>query len=250
VTVTVSMPYYGCPELVERAVASVLRQTHHDVHLVIVGDGEEPPVRTRDSRVDVITLPVNRGAYFAHQLVLRASSDDWWAPHDADDWTDPEHIERLMAARRGETAVVSGSIWFHDRSGRTKHHVATYWVGLYGRERLLSFGGFNPAERVGQDSLTLHMLRLSGTVSRTKVPTYHRVKRNGSLTTAPATNMQSAYRKAVRQRNRRVVRICQSMPDLAAVRRYRERIVPQEIRDDLDEQGGRLRAVIGSPVAA
>lgn len=244
------MPFYGVPELVERAARSVLSQTVRDVHLVVVGDGQEPPLRIRDTRLDVVTLPANHGAYFVHQAVLLASQDDWWAPVDADDWIEPDHLERLMAARQGKTAVVTGAIWFHQRGGKVTRNAATYWTGLYGRDRLLSFGGFNPAERVGQDSLTLHMLRRSGTVGRTNHPTYHRMKREGSLTTAKATNMQSPYRRAVRARNRMVVRVCAGLPDLAAVRRYREGLVPRSIRDALDEEVGRLRSVLGAPVAA
>jgi hypothetical protein len=248
-TICVSMPYYGVPDLVERAVRSVLAQTERDIHLVVVGDGEEPPLRRiRDTRLDVFTMRTNRGAYFCHQLVLNASPHEWWSPHDADDWTERDHLERLRS-KRG-TAIVSGAIWFHTREGVKKHHVATYWIGLYARERLLSFGGFNPSVRVGQDSLTLHMLRLSGSVARTSVPTYHRVKREGSLTTDPLTNMQSTYRRSVRSQNRRIVAACKGLPDLAAVRRYREGLVPLDVREAMDEEVGRLRAVIGSPAAA
>jgi glycosyltransferase involved in cell wall biosynthesis len=250
-TVCVSMPYYGVPELVERAVRSALAQTVHDLHLVVVGDGEEPPLgRIRDTRLDVFTTHANHGAYFAHQLVLLASPHEWWAPVDADDWIERDHLARLASKRNGGSAVVSGAIWFHARSGTTKHHIATYWTGLYGRQRLLSFGGFNPAERVGQDSLTLHLLRLSGSVSRTTYPTYHRVKRAGSLTTDPATALRSPYRRAVRARNRRVVAACKRLPDLGAMRRYRESLVPPDVRAALDEEVGRLRALIGSPAAA
>ena len=247
--ITVSMPFYGCHAWLRRSVDAILGQSYRDIHLVIVGDGQQPPIRgIHDSRLDVHTLNANHGAYFCHQLVLLASPHEWWSPHDADDWTDPDHLERL-AAKRG-SATVSGSIWFHDRQGHVNRHDATYWIGLYGRERLLSFGGFNPAERVGQDSLTLHMLRLSGKVARTHVPTYHRVKRNGSLTTDPRTGMRSTYRRGVRERNRHVVRQCKALSDLAAVRAYRARLVPRSVREALDEEVGRLRAVIGSPVAA
>jgi glycosyltransferase involved in cell wall biosynthesis len=243
------MPFYGVPDLVERAVRSVLAQTERDIHLVVVGDGEEPPLRRiRDTRLDVFTMRTNRGAYFAHQLTLLASPHEWWSPHDADDWSDRDHLARLVA--KGKPAVVSGAIWFHTTAGTKQHHVATYWIGLYARERLLSFGGFNPSIRVAQDSLTLHMLRLSGSVARQTVPTYHRVKRNGSLTTAPATNFKSAYRKSVREQNRRVIGACKRLPDLAAVRRYREGLVPLDVREAMDEEVGRLRAVIGSPAAA
>lgn len=248
-TITVSMPFYGAPELVERAVRSVLAQTHRDLHLIVVGDGQEPPLgRIRDSRLDVHTLRENHGAYFAHQLVLLANPHAWWSPHDADDWTDHDHLERL-AAKRG-TATVAGAIWFHDRTGTVRRHEATYWIGLYGTERLRSFGGFNAGERVGQDSLTLHMLRLSGAVNRATVPTYHRMKREGSLTTAQATGLRSPYRQAVRSRNRNIVRVCKSLPDLAAVRAYRERLMPKAVREAMGEEVERLSERMGRCVAA
>lgn len=239
-TITVSMPYFGTPDLVDRAVRSVLGQTHRNIHLVVVGDGEEPPLgHIRDSRLSVYTLPENHGAYFCHQLTLMATPHAQWSPHDSDDWSDPEHLERLAA--KGGTATVSGAIWFHDRRGVVRHHKATYWIGLYGTKRLRSFGGFNPAERVGQDSLTLHMLRLSGKVARVTEPTYHRVKRIGSLTTAAETGMRSVLRKDVRARNRKIVRYCQLEKNLAGVRAYRSGLVPASVLLSLGEEAIRLR---------
>jgi glycosyltransferase involved in cell wall biosynthesis len=66
VTVLVSIPYWRTPELVEKAVRSVLKQTHRDLVCVVVGDGDEPPLsKVRDSRLVVHSYSTNRGAYFA-----------------------------------------------------------------------------------------------------------------------------------------------------------------------------------------
>lgn len=255
-TITVAMPYWGAPDYVRRAVRSVLAQTVADVRLVVIGDGEEPPLDgLGTSRLEVYTLPANRGTYFAHQLILSATPDPWYAPVDADDWVDPEHLEQLVAV--GRDAVSTGSVWWHAGAGRTVYRgkpdrPASFHVGLFATERLRAIGGYNPAERLGQDTVLLRLLARNGGVHRhaPDVPTYHRVKRPGSLTTRPDTGHRSQARIAMKRRNRSLFSQLAQFSTTDDIRFYRGTIVPPAIRDELAIHVERLAARLGQAVAA
>lgn len=248
-TVLVAMTYFGVPELVERAVRSVLDSRHRDLHLLVIGDGQGPPLAgIRDDRLDVYTLPENRGTFFGHQLALRANPHRWHALVDADDWIDEDHLSRLMAiAKTGATAISAPAVrWHHGDDPEGTVHVGSYIVGMFRRWRLTEIGGFNPAERMGQDTLTLRLLRLVGRVAEGSVdePTYHRLRRPDSLTTAPETRIGSVERNAMRVRNRAVFTTCQRLRSAAAIAAYRTSIVPPRTADELAEHVERLRAAI------
>ena len=231
-TITVGMPYYGCPDLVEKAVRSVLAQSVTDLVCVVIGDGEEPPLANiNDSRVVLYCLPENHGAYFCQQLILRSTPTAWYAPHAADDWSDPDHLEKLI---QFGTDVATGAVWYHNGDmTRVMHKL--YEVGLYRVGRLLDVGGYNPAERIGQDSLTLRLMRLIAPMPATRVPTYHRVQRAGSLSTHPETKRGSHARNEMKARNRRILDRCEKLRTPDKIRAYRASIVPPETAYALNE---------------
>jgi glycosyltransferase involved in cell wall biosynthesis len=247
VTITVAMPYWGCPDLVERAVRCVLGQTYRDLVLVVIGDGEDPPLRNiRDSRLEVYRLPENRGVYFGLELVLEASPHKWYGPHAADDTSDPTHYETLgrVAEEQASEAVIADAVWWGEGFDHVRHS-SGYEVGVFTRSRLMAFGAYNPAERVAQDTLLLRLLKLTGRVAAEGVPTYHRIKRPYSLTTTLATGLRSPYRNAVKQRNHAVYYRCKRLRKIDAMRAYRARLVPESIRDELAEHVERLSARLG-----
>jgi glycosyltransferase involved in cell wall biosynthesis len=251
-TITVAMPYWGCPDLVERAVRCVLAQTYRDLMLVVIGDGENPPLRNvRDSRLEVYRLPENRGAYFGLQLVLEASPHKWYGPHAADDTSDPEHYEVLgrRAQAAASEAVIADAVWWGEGRDVVRRS-SGYEVGVYTRRRLLAFGGYNPAERIAQDTLLIKLLKITGRLAAEGEPTYHRIKRPGSLTRDPATGLVSPYRAEVKARNRSIYYASKRLRNPRAIRDYRAGLVPAEIRAELDVHVDRLRSRLGTEVAA
>jgi glycosyltransferase involved in cell wall biosynthesis len=247
-TILVAIPYFGCPELVERAVRSILAQSYRDLHLVVIGDGDTPPLAgILDSRLEVYVLPENRGPYFAQQVALLASPHALYAPHAADDWSDPDHLERLLAVA-GE-AVITGAVWWH-QGDTVKIHEASYEVGLFATSRLLALGGHNPAERMGQDTLLIRLLRMTGETRATHYPTYHRVKRPGSLMTAPLTRPGSALRNEMRARNRVIYARAGALGSIDAIRRMRQELVPPTIAAEVDEHAARLSTRLGQKAVA
>jgi glycosyltransferase involved in cell wall biosynthesis len=242
-TVTVAVPYYGVPDLIGRAVSSILAQTHADLRLLVIGDGQSPPIHASDSRLELYVLPENRGTYFALQLALLASPDSWHAPHGADDWTDPTHLETLMALNRD--AVALGTAWVHSPEPKLTSIGREGWhVGVYSSERLMAIGGYDPSARLSQDTLVLHLLDATGGYLRHKSadPTYHVWRHPGSLTTSKTTGMQSLARGKARGRNMQIEAKCRRLRTLPKIRTFRERLVPQRIHDELQEHVSRLRA--------
>jgi hypothetical protein len=154
---------------------------------------------------------------------------------------DPDHIERLAAYK---TEVATGVVWFHSGSKKPKVLHKLYEVGLFRTARLREVGGYNPAERLGQDSLTMRMLRITGGLKASTHPTYHRVNRANSLCTSPNTKKGSPARNEMRVRNRAVLARCERLETAERIRAYRETLIPTEIRDELGEHNERLRELL------
>lgn len=269
-TVLVAIPYWGTPQYVERAVRSVLAQTHRDLVCVVIGDGEEPPLPPiADDRLIVYSYPANRGAYFAQDVAIWSSPFEWYAPVASDDWLDPDHIERLVAHRAD---MCTGAVWAHGEGElycgpESNGHAACrgrlvsrhpFEVGLYRTERYREIGAHNPGERIGQDSLTLRVMRMVAPVGATEIPTYNRLFRPGSLCTSPETRKGSPARTAMRQRNRAIVAHCELVARTAQRRRvraariraYRDSLAPASLRAELAERVEGLRTRLGQAVAA
>lgn len=207
------MPYWGCPELVEQAARSILEQTHRDLRLVVIGDGENPPLTVTDSRLTVYTLPENRGTYFAQAVALAACDSEWFSIHAADDWSEPDRFARLLARGEGVDAVFGGSVQHQGRhvtlrpakfelGGDRPRHVGSVATGIYRTQAVKALGWWsNPEFRVGYDSMMVNLvLRHLRWVHVPAEFGYHRVIRADSLTRSPRTGLNSRYRRQASQR--------------------------------------------------
>lgn len=213
-TVMVCVPYYGTPDLVEKAVRSVLAQTHRDLVCVVIGDGEEPPLsQITDPRLVVYTTPENRGTYFATAVALAACDTEWFSIHASDDWSEPDHIERLVAASDGVDIVFGGSVEHHgrhaklrpvhfDRAGLRPRHVASIATGIFRTAKVQAFGWWShPEFRIGYDSMMVNLaLRVLPWRHVAGEYGYHRVIRENSLTRNPETGLHSKVRRKASNR--------------------------------------------------
>jgi glycosyltransferase involved in cell wall biosynthesis len=101
--VSVVIPTLGRPDLVQRAVASVLGQTMADLELIVVVDGDDPPTLAAlsgigDPRLTVIANAVSRGAAGARNAGAAAARDD-------DVWL-AEKLARQMAFAQGRAPAL------------------------------------------------------------------------------------------------------------------------------------------------
>src|SRR5947208_16048547 len=107
------------PHFLERALTSVLGQTHRDFELVLVNDGgarepiEEIVGHAADPRVHVLHNPDSAGMVAATNRALAESESTYVAVHDDDDTWAPTFLERTTA--RLATTAAMGLVTTTDR---------------------------------------------------------------------------------------------------------------------------------------
>ena len=136
--VTVCIPTYDRVELLtERALPSVLAQTHRRLEVLVVGDGSPPHVAEAvaaidDDRLRFVNLTHRHATTDAdrHWLVGSVSARNagyahagghWIVDFDDDDEMRPQAVERVLAmAREQRLEVVYGKLAAHFADGRTE----------------------------------------------------------------------------------------------------------------------------------
>ncbi len=115
--VSVIIPAYNAGEYIERAMKSVLGQTHSELELIVVDDGSTDGttetasrLARSDARAHVIRMP-NSGPAMARNRGMEAISADadYVMFVDADDYIAPDAVEyALTAAAKGAELVLMG----------------------------------------------------------------------------------------------------------------------------------------------
>lgn len=247
-TVLVALPYFDAEPYLDRAVRSILAQTERDFVLLVVGDGQKPPIAFTHDRLVVHTFPTHHGAPFVQQAMLLGSPFAKYAPFGSDDWADPDHLELMLSY--GAPNVCAGAVWWHNDPAAPPVRVrrANYEVGVLDTALLRRIGGYGAQEPFGQDNLLLYLAtRTVGLVASDR-PTYHRLRRPGSLTTRPETGLRSPLREAVRRRNWKVARRCYALGfrNHEAIRAYRESLIPGDLRSELVDRAGEIGRLLGT----
>jgi GT2 family glycosyltransferase len=128
--VTVVIPAYRRPEMVERAVRSVLEQTRPPHEVIVVDDasGDDTGDRAAGLGARVITHQQNLGEGPARNTGLEAATQDWVALLDSDDEWLPPHLEALWESRDGHVLV--GTAVLGTSEDPRDHHVHG-WTGRH-----------------------------------------------------------------------------------------------------------------------
>lgn len=253
-SVTVGIPFYGDASYLRRCLDSLIKQTHDDFRILVVADGAEVGTLPADSRIDVCQLAENKGAYFARAVALSATTDDYHAVIDADDWVEPHWLETLLAR---DADVVQHGCRFVERDGHAAYvkpwrnarkpinsqllHFTSH-TGLYRTERLREVGGYNPAFRVGYDSLMCMFIRLTGEVDIVDEPLYHRFQHMKSLCNAKETRIRGPYRLE----NRKILleayrKAYAKRSSVDAIREIALSLAPAHLWDEVEDYAKRVR---------
>ncbi|WP_411360695.1 glycosyltransferase [Pseudidiomarina sp. YC-516-91] len=162
--ISVYMPTHNRGPLLNRAIDSVLAQTHADLELLIVDDGSSDGTwqvleayMQRDARVRAFRHDTPKGACAARNRALQEARGDFVTGLDDDDTFVPERLELLLKHYDPAYAFIcSGYYWVEQkRTNRTmcddlvitlakqldSNH-ATNQVFVE-RERMLAIGGFD-----------------------------------------------------------------------------------------------------------
>jgi glycosyltransferase involved in cell wall biosynthesis len=113
--VTICVPYFRGRRFIRRAVESLLSQTHRQIVIIVVNDGDpDDPwgllASMDDPRLVRFDLKRNHnGPYFANAVVANATRSPWFLVQEQDDWSEPDRVACLLAAgeRSGADFVVS-----------------------------------------------------------------------------------------------------------------------------------------------
>lgn len=118
---------YENEDTVARAVASVLAQTERDLELIVIDDGSRDGSAAAaqeaigsDPRGRVMRLERNLGIARSLNAGLEAAAAPFVAIQDADDFSDPQRLERELAAiaSQPDVAVVGSRMREVDEQGR------------------------------------------------------------------------------------------------------------------------------------
>jgi glycosyltransferase involved in cell wall biosynthesis len=179
--VSVVIPAYRRPDMVERAVRSVLRQSRPPDEVIVVDDasGDETGARAEALGARVITHEQNLGEGAARNTGIEAARHDWVALLDCDDEWLPAHLATLWEQRDGHALV--GTAVLATRSGSNEHRVFG-WTGrrlreitgpaevtvpentfppsavMLSRDAALAAGGFRDLERAADLDLWVRLL--------------------------------------------------------------------------------------------
>jgi glycosyltransferase involved in cell wall biosynthesis len=217
-------------------VVSLLAQTHHDVAVVVVNDGDpEPPWDVlsdiQDRRLVRFSLTANRGPYFATDVVLKAATTPYFLIQDADDWSDPRRLEFLLNAlerEHSDLAVSAAPQFVETREGNRvvdiRWRIATHKAnagnfivhhsitsafkyraphhGLFRCSSLRAIGGYYAGLKISYDTLLPNLILMLGKISHVPQCLYYRMLRMDSLTHGRQTRSgsENATREAMLQR--------------------------------------------------
>jgi hypothetical protein len=120
--VSVIVPYYRLPELVERTLDSVAAQTYGRIETIVVNDGalrpedQEVLARVAQRPGTVVVTQTNAGLGAARNFGISQARGELLLPLDADDLIAPEFVARLVTVlqRRPELAYAGTWVQYMD----------------------------------------------------------------------------------------------------------------------------------------
>ena len=175
--ITVLIGAYNHEATLPRAVESMLAQTVKDLELIVIDDGSTDrsvavaeSLAAMDARVRIIPMGVNVGIARSLNAALREARAPVVAVQDADDWSQPQRLERQLAVLDAEpdVAVVGSRMREVDEAGRELSPRTSFTPGDVGgvlmrfnpipntsatlrRSVVLDLGGYDPRYRYAME---------------------------------------------------------------------------------------------------
>jgi len=213
------IPYFRCEEWLEDCLESMVQQTRPLDGIVVIDDASgDPPLRVvqRFPQVTLLQADRNCGPYRLVQQVIEDTGYDAYLFQDADDWSAPDRLELLLryAEQTGaeligtqeirvfcDEAEVTPISWPLDVHAPFEEKPTAFPLlhptSLVTRDLVTALGGFASGLRFSGDAEFLRRARFVSHIVNIPHHAYYRRIREGSLTTAPDTGLQSPERKRV-----------------------------------------------------
>jgi len=114
--VTILMTVYNESRWVRTSVDSMLAQTYHDFHFLIVDDASTDDTREiirsyDDPRIELVSLEKNVGQTAALNVGLKLVKTPWIARMDADDFSPPKRLETEMRTLEADPGLDCVGTW-------------------------------------------------------------------------------------------------------------------------------------------
>lgn len=222
--ISVVIPCYNSDAYLAEAIESALSQTYSNKEIVVVDDGStdnSPAIMSRYGDSILVVRQANSGLPAARNAGIRASTGEWLAFLDADDWWDPTFLEKTARALNAENSALAYTGWqnvgapppYHEpfvpedyelsKPSKTVRLLrSTGWpvhAALTRRDVLLEAGLFNPVLKCCEDfDLWLRVALTRPIVRVPEVLAYYRfhpgqMTRNQARTALTHYQVQNAF---------------------------------------------------------
>jgi glycosyltransferase involved in cell wall biosynthesis len=240
------IPHYQCEEWLEDALASLEQQTRPLDAIVVIDDASESPpleIIERHPRVTLLHAERNVGPYRLVQQVIEETDYDAYLFQDADDWSAPDRLEKLLAAgeRTGaeligtqeirvfceepEVTPIAWPLDVHKQFAvKPTAFPLLHPTSIVTRDLVMELGGFASGLRFSGDAELLRRAQHVARVVNVADHCYYRRIRENSLTTASATGLRSPIRQQVMEmlweqaRRNAAAAAAGQAPDLSPIR--------------------------------
>jgi glycosyltransferase involved in cell wall biosynthesis len=216
-TVLALIPHFKCEQWLDDCLASLRAQTRPLDGIVVIDDAsDDPPVGIveRHPGVTLLHAAENVGPYRLIQQVIEDTDYDAYLFQDADDWSAPQRLEKLLegASQTGAELIGSQEVrvfcdepeaapisWPLDGNAPFRERATAFSclhpTSLVSRDLVMALGGFASGLRFGGDAEFLRRAHWIATVANVPYYGYYRRIRQNSLTTAPATAIGTPARR-------------------------------------------------------
>lgn len=139
--VSVLIPAYNAEKTINRCLDSILSQTYQNIELIIVNDGSKDNTLSilsdyaeKDDRILVCNQP-NEGVASARNTGLRNANGNYILYVDADDWIEPNMIQRMMNLMEDADIVFCGND--HAETPRKTEFIGNAEIEYWDQQRQL-----------------------------------------------------------------------------------------------------------------